>query len=148
MSEFIYTGMNDAELVKWARANKRPDKPSIITSKTYNKKRTLDQNSQAFVWYRQIANVLNYDTVHGWQNYCKLAHGIPILNGDDEDFEEFYHLALENLTHEEQLKAMDYIAVTRIMNTTQFNKYFEALQNHFAKQGVNLTFLNEPSYGV
>jgi hypothetical protein len=146
MTEFIYTGTNDADLVRFARKNKRPDKALLLTATVYEKKRTLDQNKQAFVWYAQIAKTLDYETVQGWQNHCKLNFGIPILRGDDPDFENFYHLALGHLTHEQQLKAMDFIPVTRLMKTKQFNRYFEALQNEFAKQGVMLTFLNEPEF--
>ena len=133
--------MNDADLVRWAKRSKRPDKNSLLTAKVYEKKRTLDQNAQAFVWYKQIATALDYETVQGWQNYCKLNHGVPILRGDDAEFEAFYQLALGHLTHEQQLKAMDYLPVTRLMKTGQFNRYFEALQNEFSSQGVMLTFL-------
>ena len=146
MTEFIYTGTNDADLARWARRNKRPDKALLLTATVYENKRTLDQNRQAFVWYKQIADVLDFDNVHGWQNQCKLNHGIPILRGDSAEFENFYQMALGHLTHEQQLKAMDYIPVTRLMKTKQFNRYFEALQNEFARQGVMLTFLNEPEF--
>lgn len=144
MSEIVYTGMNDAEVMRFVKRHKRPDKHLLLTAKVYEKNRTIDQNAQSFVWYKQIASILDYDTVHGWQNYCKLNHGIPILRGDDQKFEEFYHLALGHLTHEQQLDAMDYIPVTRLMKTGQFNRYFTALQNDFARQGVMLTFLNQP----
>lgn len=40
----------------------------------------------------------------------------------------------------EKLKAMAYLPVTSLMTTAQLSKYLEAMQQHFAKQGVVLEF--------
>jgi len=142
-SELVFNVNDDInQVVKWLREGLQPNQKYLITKKRYTQKRTLDQNAQSHVWYKQIADILTDDNVQGWGRYCKLHHGVPILRYDDLAFKEFYDKALKNnLTYEEKLKAMDFTPVTRLMNTEQFNRYFTALQDDFGNKGVELVFL-------
>lgn len=130
-----------AEINAWLRTKMHPNLKYTLTIKRATKKRTLDQNGQLRVWYEQIAKELPEDNLQGWERYCKLHHGVPILRADDEQFRQFYDKALKGLDYEFKLKAMDYTPVTRLMITEQFNRYFEALQDDFLKRGVSLEFL-------
>jgi hypothetical protein len=144
--EFIFTATQPtAEIIKWVMVNLQPGRKYVLKKEVYKKRRTLDQNAQSHVWYKQIADELPEDDIQGWSRYCKLHHGVGILRADDTDFRKFYDRAIKShLKYEEKLQAMDYTPVTRLMNTEQFNKYFEALQTDFRKRGVELKFLNEP----
>ena len=138
-NEFIFTG-DTVAFNRWALGNIQPGQTYRFTKEKNKRKRTLDQNSQLRVWYEQIARENPEDNLQGWERYCKLHHGIPILRADDMNFRRFYDLALKNLSYENKLMAMDYTPVTRWMKTDQFNRYFEALQNDFLKHGINLEF--------
>lgn len=140
MAEFVYRGDQSA-LKQWMRNTFQPGIAYSIKAEVYRKKRTLDQNAQSHVWYKQIANELPDDNKQGWARYCKLHHGCQILCADDDDFREFYQSAIEPLDYEKRLKAMDYTPVTRLMKTKQFNLYFDALQDDFLNRGVILEFL-------
>lgn len=130
-----------AEINAWLRTKMQPNLKYTLTIKRATKKRTLDQNGQLRVWYEQMAKELPEDNLQGWERYCKLHHGIPILRADDDQFRQFYDKALKGLDYEFKLKAMDYTPVTRLMITEQFNRYFESLQDDFLKRGVSLEFL-------
>lgn len=141
MAEFIFTG-DESELLKWFRSVRIPSAKSIVTVSKFTKKRTLNQNAQGRVWYKQISETLTDDNIQGWERYCKLNHGVPILRADDMQYREFYDKAIKsNFSYEDKLRIMDYMPVTRLMNTEQFNRYFEALQGDFINKGVELRFL-------
>lgn len=140
MSELIYFGNTD-EAINWLKTL-TPNVKHLLTAKKWTKKRTLDQNAQSHVWYAQIAESLKEESAQGWARYCKLHHGVPILRANDAEYREFYDKAIKNnLRYEDKLKAMDFVPVTRLMNTEQFNWYFECLQDEFFKRGVKLEFL-------
>jgi hypothetical protein len=105
------------------------------------KDRTLDQNAISHVWYGQLARELPEEDEKRWKATCKLWFGVPILRAEDDDFREFYDRAIkESLSYEEKLEAMEFVPVTSRMNTAQLSKYLEAMQQHFAKRGVQLEF--------
>lgn len=105
--------------------------------------RSLDFNAQSHVWYAQLARELpDYDE-KGWKRFCKLHFGVPILRAEDEEFREFYDLAIKGLTYEQKTQAMDHISVSSEMTNLQFKKYCDAMQEHFLMQHqVKLEFLD------
>lgn len=141
MHEYVYRG-DLSDLNRWLKSKFAPSHAYVVTVKLYRKKRTLDQNGQLRIWYEQMAKELPEDNLQGWERYCKLHHGVPILRAEDLKFRQFYDLAIKKLDYEQKLQAMDYTPVTRLMNTDQFNRYFSALQDDFLKRGVMLEFLN------
>jgi hypothetical protein len=106
-----------------------------------NKARSNDQNAISHSWYEQLAQEGQEYNALGYKNFCKLHFGVPILRAEDEDFRHFYDGAIKSgFTYEQKLEAMNYMPVTSLMNTKQMSQYLEAVQGHFAKQGIMLEF--------
>ena len=104
------------------------------------KKRSLDQNALAAVWYEQMAREDRQDDVLGHKGYCKLHHGVPILRAEDAEFREFYDGALKGLTYEQKREAMKFVPVTSRMSVPQLTAYLEAVHADYASRGVHLQF--------
>lgn len=104
------------------------------------RKRSLDQNALAAVWYEQIAREDRQEDALGHKCYCKLHHGVPILRAEDADFRDFYDTCLKHLPYEEKIKAMKYVPVTSIMNVDQLSKYLQAVHDDYTGRGVGLQF--------
>jgi hypothetical protein len=105
------------------------------------KDRSLDQNALSHAWYQQLAREMPQHDALGWKCECKLLHGVPILRAEDGEFRTFYDAAIKkSLSYEEKLAAMRFVPVTSLMTSVQLSKYLEAMQHHFAKQGVVLEF--------
>jgi len=104
------------------------------------RKRSLDQNALAAVWYEQMAREDRQDDALGHKAYCKLHHGVPILRAEDAEFRAFYDGALKGLTYEQKRTAMKYVPVTSLMTVEQLSKYLEAVHEDYAGRGVQLEF--------
>lgn len=140
-NEYTYTGDN-VSLNAWLRSKCQPGLKYTLKLTKYQKKRSLDQNAQSFVWYEQIAQELKEDDITGWRRFCKLSFGVPILRAHDSEFRELYDKCIKrSLSYQEKLIAMDVLPVSSRMNTELFNLYFTAMQDHFIKLGVNLEFI-------
>lgn len=140
-NEFTYSG-DTVSLNAWLRSKCQPGLKYTLKLTKYQKKRTLDQSAQSFVWYSQLARELKEDDEQGWRRFCKLHFGISILRAQDSEFRQLYDKCIrQSLSYEEKLVAMDILPVTRRMNTEQFGMYFTAMQDHFIKFGVNLEFI-------
>lgn len=104
------------------------------------KRRSLDQNALAAVWYEQMAREDRQDDSLGHKAYCKLHHGVPILRAEDEEFRQFYDGALKGLTYEQKREAMKFVPVTSIMSVEQLSKYLDAVHDDYTRRGVGLEF--------
>lgn len=105
-----------------------------------SRKRSLDQNALAAVWYEQMAREdRQYDAL-GHKCYCKLHHGVPILRAEDAEYRAFYDGAIKGLTYEQKLAAMKFLPVTSLMTTDQLSKYLEAVQADYSARGVHVQF--------
>lgn len=104
------------------------------------RKRSLDQNALAAVWYEQMAREDRQDDALGHKCYCKLHHGVPILRAEDAEFRAFYDTALKGLTYEQKREAMKFVPVTSRMDVTQLSKYLEAVHDDYGRRGVRLEF--------
>lgn len=105
------------------------------------KDRSLDFNAQSHVWYAQLARELREYDENGWKRFCKLHFGVPILRAEDEEFREFYDLAIKRLTYAQKIQAMDHISVSSLMTNPQFKKFCDEMQAHFlAEHKVRLEF--------
>lgn len=104
------------------------------------RKRSLDQNALAAVWYEQMAREdRQYDAL-GHKSYCKLHHGVPIMRAEDEEFRAFYDGALKSLTYEQKREAMKFVPVTSLMSVEQLSKYLEAVHEDYMLHGVHLNW--------
>lgn len=105
------------------------------------KKRSLDQNALAAVWYAQMAREDRQHDVLGHKSYCKLVHGVPILRAEDYEFRERYDsLIRSRFSYEEKLELMRWFPVTSLMSVDQLSRYLEAVRDDYAKRGVFLEF--------
>lgn len=108
---------------------------------TNSQPRSLDYNAQVHVWFQQIADELREDTVLSVKAECKLHFGVPILRAEDQDFRAFYDRALKHsFTHKEKLDLMKFVPVTSLMTQDQMKQFATAMQEHYAKRGVVLSY--------
>lgn len=106
--------------------------------------RSLDANAVIHVWYAQIEREKGDMRPGDAERHCKLYLGVPILRADDEDFRRQYDALIKGrFTTEEKLAMMDWLPVTRLMRTPQHSVYRDAMQQHWAEQGIVLEYLDE-----
>ena len=72
---------------------------------------------------------------------CKLTFGVPILRAENEAFRVQYDRTLKPLPYEQKLEAVRVfdLPVTRLMTVKQMTAFMDAMQRHWAAQGVRLT---------
>lgn len=104
------------------------------------KKRSLDQNALAAVWYEQMAREDRQEDALGHKCYCKLHHGVPILRAEDAEFREFYDGALKGLTYEQKRAAMKFVPVTSLMSADQLSRYLQSVQDDYWPRGIRVEF--------
>ena len=105
------------------------------------KKRSLDQNALAAVWYEQMAREDRQDDKLGHKCYCKLHHAVPILRAEDAEFRERYDsLILRRFSYEEKLELMRWFPVTSLMSVDQLSRYLEAVRDDYMRRSVILEF--------
>ena len=95
------------------------------------RKRSLGQNDLKEVQYEYIAAQLG-EPVNDVRREAKYLIGCRILCRDDPEFKEFCKVALSHLNHEQRLKAMDIVPVTRRMTKTQAREYIDGVYKHWA----------------
>lgn len=117
-------------------------KPWQVTIEPYKADRSASQNRLAFRWYSEIAQQSPQDTADGWRAVSKLTLGVPILRIENDDFRDQYDRMIKPLSYEDKLELMGApidFPVTSLMKVKQFTMYLDAMQRHFAEQGVILT---------
>ncbi len=139
-TQIIETEFDRARLGQLFAAQEMPFTVNITKGK--GGKRSLQQNALQRKWLGEIADQLPQDTAEGWRGYCKLHFGVPILRAENEAFAEVYDRLIRPRDYAEKIELMMIpmdLPVTRIMSTKQTTKYLDAIQKHFAEQGVVLT---------
>ena len=106
------------------------------------KKRTLNQNAISHAWYLQVSREEGEYTPENIKNLCKFHFGLPILRGEDEEYNSYCADVIDPLPYENKIKAMTYMPVTSFMSTKQLSEYMEHVQRHYAGR-VNLEFPEE-----
>jgi hypothetical protein len=104
--------------------------------------RTTRQNRLQRQWMNDIAGQTQGHDAEYWRGYCKLHFGVPIMRAVSEAFQAIYDEVIRPLPYEHKLKIMCVpidLAVTRDMNSKQMTAYLDAVQQHFAEQGIVLT---------
>jgi len=110
--------------------------PFTLTIKE-GKPRTLSQNALVHKWFGEIAKQ-THESADQVKRECKFYQGCPILMADDPAFVDFIR-NLSHLTTEQKIAAMDYIAVTSIMDTKQLGAMCDAVHRKYSAQGIILT---------
>jgi len=95
------------------------------------KGRSLSQNALQHVWALQVSRELSEHTAEEVRCYWKLHFGMPILRGDDEEYNMYCNSVIDPLPYENKIKAMVYWPVTQRMTTKQLSEYLEAVQRHY-----------------
>lgn len=137
MDRLIEDERDRKRLLEFIKHQKMP----FVCKVTAGRARSIEQNKLQHLWMFEIAQQWEGHTADQVRGYCKLTFGIPIRCEDDE-FRMAYEQDLRPLTYEHQLRLMmhphDY-PVTRDMNTKQMTQYLDAINRHFAEQGMELT---------
>lgn len=109
-----------------------------VTFEEVTNDRTLAQNRLAFMWYKELAKQRGTDPGYE-RNFCKLRYGCPIMAADDEEFAAAFNDVILKLPYRKQINAMEYLEVTRLMDTTQFTQYLNDIEREASEHGYILT---------
>jgi len=107
--------------------------------------RSLDQNRLQHMWYREAAEQLKEYTALEYRQICKLTLGIPILRGEDYEFQQLYDKTVKPLTYEDKIALMDWFPVTSLMTKMQKKDFLDAQYVYLTGLGARLT---EPDDGA
>ena len=110
---------------------------------TIKGKRSLEQNRLQHMWYREAAEQLKEFTPLEYRQICKLTLGIPLLRGDDYDFETLYDKTVKPLNYEDKIALMDWFPVTSMMSMELKTAFLDAQYIYLTSLGAQLTEPNE-----
>lgn len=102
----------------------------------YEKRRDA-QNKLNWRWVTAIAEQM-YDSKEDIHTDNKLQLGAPILERDNDSFSEAWGMIAANLNHVEQLNAIRFIDVTKIMTVKQMAEYLSDMELHYERNGIML----------
>ena len=110
---------------------------------TKKKKRSLSANAQQHVWYKQISEFTCTD-IKTCECECKIDFGLPIILSDPEIGVVVGH-ALQTakfftMTREQQIKFIQILQITSLMNTKQHNQYRENVMYFWNTAGLNIGY--------
>lgn len=105
-------------------------------------KRTLPQNNLQHKWFAEAAEQLCDESAADKRAFCKLTIGVPILYVENDEWRDQYKALIKPLPYEAKLAMMkpplDF-PVTSRMTVKQKTAFLDAVRQHYAAQGVNLT---------
>ena len=134
---FFLRSIADRDKAVLAISRLRPtaDKPYKVRVSLDEESRSDKQNRLSFMWYKILGET--FSSKEEERARCKLDYAIPILRRD-EDFNNFYKYAIDDLVREAQLAAMDFIAVTSLMSVKEFAEYLTTVDQTSAANGCVL----------
>ena len=98
--------------------------------------RSLKQNRLAFLWYRIRGSELGHSR-HYERALCKFLFAIPILR-EHKDFNKFSETALNHMSYQQKLDAMEFVPVTRLMNVKEFAEFLNTVEQESTASGIML----------
>jgi len=101
--------------------------------------RSLEQNALSHKWYAIVSETEHEYTPEQVKRLCKYHIGLPILRGDDPDFNAWCVRVIDPLPYEDRIEAMEFLDVTSLMKVGQMSRYLEGVQANYAGR-VPLTF--------
>lgn len=117
-----------------------------LTLVEWKEKRSLTANAQANVWYPIIAEFYGEDTefIRKWMKH---SIGWPILERGGCEYSVNMRWMLEGKNYsqrsvDDQIKMVEMFKVTSIMNSAQHTMLRDEIQIFWAKQGLELRYLN------
>jgi hypothetical protein len=135
---FYLRTVADAKKIAAAVSKLEPtkEKPYTVKISVDDESRSNKQNRLSFLFYKARGEA----TGHGEKferHLCKLTYGIPILL-EDAEFNAFYMEAIQPMEYENQLAAMEYVPVTRLMKVREFAHYLDIIDQQSANEGIIL----------
>jgi hypothetical protein len=109
-----------------------------VEVKKNSTKRSDAQNRLSHKWYTERGTATDNSPAQE-KAYCKLTHGCPILIAENEEFAHLYRVAIEPLSYEDRLLAMQYIPVTSLMSVAQTTAYMTAVEVEAVSVGIMLS---------
>ena len=101
------------------------------------RRRSMDANNKYFAWCAQVDRELGWEPGEA-HRYCKWHYGLAILTEHHPEYRDRLMALLRPLPNEERLAAMDLITCTSLFSVAEFTTYMDAMQRHFAAEGVVL----------
>jgi len=123
--------------------SENPSQALYVNITEKKKKRSLSANAQQFLWYGQISEFSATD-IKTCEAECKIDFGLPIILKDAE-VGKVVGYALENakfftMDREKQVKFIQIIQITSLMNTKQHNQYRENVLYFWNQAGLNIGY--------
>ncbi len=131
----------DLEVNKLLSEN--PSQPLYVNITKKEKKRSLSANAQQHVWYKQISEFTCTD-IKTCECECKIDFGLPIVLSDPEIGVVIGYALQEakffTMTRERQIKFIQIIQITSLMNTKQHNQYRENIMYFWNQSGLKIGY--------
>ena len=123
--------------------SENPSQKLYVNITQKKKKRSLSANAIQFCWYKQISE-FNCTDIKTCEAECKIDFGLPIILSDSE-IGVVIGNALQSakfftMTREQQVKFIQIIQVTSLMNTKQHNQYRENILYFWKQSGLNIGY--------
>lgn len=114
--------------------------PLQIEYKPWEESRGISQNALAHVWYREAAKQLGDRHIWEVAGECKLDYAVPLLLGENQEYQNLYDLCLKPYDRETQINILGqgYVLCTRLLTKKQFTEYLNGIQNFYGKNGIHL----------
>lgn len=110
-----------------------------VEIKPYKKDRSAAQRRLQHSWYTHIREAGDrQETKQEVENYCKYTFGVPILQRDNQRFDEVWHNQSSLMTYEQRLDSMEFLPVTRLFNIKQNTEFLEEMKKHYQAAGIYL----------
>lgn len=152
MREFKLTLSSLGELIsQLTRALADSDKPLKVTISEWREKRSLPANAQYYKWLPSIAEFYGED-VDFVRKWMKHSIAWPILERGNSEYSNRLRWLLnqggyDNLPVEKQINMIDMFQITKLMNSKEHTMLRDELQIYWAKQGLQLNYLNGGNRG-
>lgn len=123
-----------------------PDKPYVAKIIPWEKKRSLDQNALLHKWCGEISTQGGEHTPAEVKRLAKYHYGVPILI-EDPAFSKFWQTVSAANSYEELIEGgvMDFVPVTRLMDTTQMSRMLDDFQR---TQSLKYKLTDPALYGL
>ena len=108
--------------------------------------RSIPQNSMIRALYREVAEQIDDQDVLDIERECKLVVGVGIVKQQSEKFAEMYDKCFKWLSYEEKIEAMDFMPVTRLMDTKHCSEYIDAVVRRYSQRGLSIMHPGEKDY--
>lgn len=137
---------NSAELGALVAGLAQKDDYPITINYKVGSVRSISANAQFYVWLPQIARFYGEDNefIRKW-----MKHHIawPILEGGECEYSAKVRYMLakagyEHLQPQQKINMLDMFGVTRFFTTKQHNNFRDMVQIFWAKQGLQLNYIN------